>query len=109
MLGIETSWTATAIDGDPGIGSGSLSVSRAVGGEFLLNLSVGPPGGAPENFIYPEFPCRLVTLWFRAGRTRIAMPTVDSRLKRVSRFRRVRSGPAVTGPGAGCRGVGWRG
>lgn len=33
-----------------------LSVSRIVGGEFLLNLSAGPPGGAPENFTYLEFP-----------------------------------------------------
>jgi hypothetical protein len=33
-----------------------LSVSRTVGGEFLLNLSVGLPGGAPENFTYLEFP-----------------------------------------------------
>jgi hypothetical protein len=38
VLVIETSWPAT------------------VGGEFLLNLSVGPPGGAPENFTYLEFP-----------------------------------------------------
>ncbi len=33
-----------------------LSVSRTVGGESLLNLSVGPLGGAPENFTYLEFP-----------------------------------------------------
>jgi hypothetical protein len=33
-----------------------LSVSRAAGGEFLLNLSVGPPDGAPEDFTYLEFP-----------------------------------------------------
>jgi hypothetical protein len=39
-----------------GIVSGMLSVSRTVGGEFLFNLSVGPPGGAPENFIYLKFP-----------------------------------------------------
>jgi hypothetical protein len=56
VLVIETSWPATTIDGDPGIVSGMLSVSRTVGGEFLLNLSVGPPGGAPENFTYLEFP-----------------------------------------------------
>jgi hypothetical protein len=52
---------------------------------------------------------RLVTLWLGAGRTRIATPTVASRPGRVSRFRRVRSGPAAMGPGAGRRGVGWRG
>ena len=48
VLVIETSWPATTIDGDPGIVSGMLSVSRTVGGEFLLNLSVGPPGGQGE-------------------------------------------------------------
>jgi hypothetical protein len=53
LLVIETSWPGTTIDGDPRIVSGLLSVSRAAGGEFLLNLSVGPPDGAPEDFI-PE-------------------------------------------------------
>lgn len=52
-VAIETSWPATTIDGDHGIVSGMLSVSRTV--EFLLNLSVGPPGGAPENYTYLEF------------------------------------------------------
>lgn len=47
--------------------------------------------------------------WLRVGRTRIATPTVDSRPGWVSRFRRVRSGPAAVGPGVGRRGVGWRG
>jgi hypothetical protein len=56
VLVIETSWPATTIDGDPGVVSGMLSVSRTVGGEFLLSLSVGPPGGAPENFTYLGFP-----------------------------------------------------
>ncbi len=56
VLTIETSWPVTTIGGEPGIVSGTLSVSRAAGGEFLLNLSVGPPGGAPENFTYLEFP-----------------------------------------------------
>ncbi len=37
VLVIETSWPATTIDGDPDIVSGMLSVSRTVGGEFLLN------------------------------------------------------------------------
>jgi hypothetical protein len=55
LLVIETSWPGTTIDGDPRIVSGMLSVSRA-GGEFLLNLSVGPPDGAPEDFTYLEFP-----------------------------------------------------
>jgi hypothetical protein len=55
LLVIENSWPGTTIDGDPGIVSGMLSVSRAAGGEFLLNLSVGPAGGAPEDFTYLEF------------------------------------------------------
>ena len=59
LLVIETSWPGTTIDGDPGIVSGMLSVSRAAGGEFLLNLSVGPSGGAPEAFTYLEFPLSL--------------------------------------------------
>ncbi len=56
LLVIETSWPGTTIDGDPQIVSGMLSVSRAAGGEFLLNLPVGPPDGAPEDFTYLEFP-----------------------------------------------------
>jgi hypothetical protein len=56
VLVIGTCWPATTIDGDPGIVSGMLSVGRTVGGEFLLNLSVGPLGGAPENFSCLEFP-----------------------------------------------------
>jgi hypothetical protein len=56
LLLIETSWPGTTIDGEPGIMAGSLSVSRAAGDEFLLNLSVGPRGGAPEVFEYVEFP-----------------------------------------------------
>jgi hypothetical protein len=43
---IETSWPGTTIDGEPGIVSGQLGVNRAVGGEFHLNLAVGPSGGA---------------------------------------------------------------
>jgi hypothetical protein len=56
LLVIETSWPGTTIDGGPGIVSGMLSVGRAAGGGFLLNLSVGPSGGAPEGFTYIEFP-----------------------------------------------------
>ena len=56
LLVIENSWPGTTIDGDPHIVSGMLSVSRAEGGEFLLNLSVGPPDGAAEDFTYLEFP-----------------------------------------------------
>jgi hypothetical protein len=56
LLVIENSWPGTTIGSDPGIVSGMLSVSRAAGGEFLLNLSVGPPGGVPEDFTYLEFP-----------------------------------------------------
>ena len=56
LLVIETSWPGTAIGGDLGIVSGVLSVSRCAGGEFLLNLSAGPSGGAPEAVTYLEFP-----------------------------------------------------
>jgi hypothetical protein len=55
LLIIETSWPGTTIDGEPGIVSGRLGVSRAAGGEFHLNLAVGPSGGAPESFDYVEF------------------------------------------------------
>jgi hypothetical protein len=56
FLIIETSWPGTTIDGEPGIVSGTLGVSRAAGGEFHLNLAVEPSGGAPETFDYVEFP-----------------------------------------------------
>ncbi len=56
LLVIETSWPGATMDGDPRIVSGMLSVSRAAGGEFLLNLPVGPPDGAPEDFTHLEFP-----------------------------------------------------
>jgi hypothetical protein len=56
LLIIESAWPGTTIDGEPGIVSGALSVSRAAGGEFLLNLTVGPPGGAPADYSYLEFP-----------------------------------------------------
>lgn len=42
LLVIKTSWPGMTIDGDLGVISGLLSVSRAAGGEFLLDLSVGP-------------------------------------------------------------------
>jgi len=56
VLVIETSWPGTTIDGDPGIVHGSLSISRVAEGGFLLNLTIGPSGGAPEDFDYVEFP-----------------------------------------------------
>lgn len=56
VLVISTAWPATTIDGDPGIVSGTLSVSRAVGGEFLLNVSVGPADAAADDVTYVEFP-----------------------------------------------------
>ncbi len=43
LLVIETSWPCTTIDGDPRIVADLLSVSRATGGGFLLNLSVCSP------------------------------------------------------------------
>jgi hypothetical protein len=56
VLTIDTDWPATTIDGEPGLVSGSLTVSRAVGGEFLLNLVVGPYGARPEECDHVEFP-----------------------------------------------------
>jgi hypothetical protein len=56
LLSIHESWPGTTIDGTPGLVSGSLTVSRAAGGEFLLNLAVGPDGAAPEECDYVEFP-----------------------------------------------------
>jgi len=47
LLVIETSWPGTMIGGEPGIVSGILTVSSGPGGEFLLNLSVGPIDGGP--------------------------------------------------------------
>ena len=56
LLVIETSWPGTMIGGEPGIVSGILTVSSGPGGEFLLNLSVGPIDGGPADCEYVEFP-----------------------------------------------------
>lgn len=56
VLTIDATWPGTTIDGEPGFVSGSLTVSRAAGGEFLLNLAVGPYGARPEECDYVEFP-----------------------------------------------------
>lgn len=56
LLTIRESWPSTTIDGEPGLVSGLLTVSRAAGGEFMLNLSVGPLGGTREDCDYVEFP-----------------------------------------------------
>ena len=56
VLTIHESWPGTTIDGEPGLVSGVLTVTRAAGGEFLLNLAVGPYGAAPEECDYVEFP-----------------------------------------------------
>jgi hypothetical protein len=45
----------------------------------------------------------------RCGGSSTSGESFTARPWRVSRFRRVRSGPAATGPGAGRRGVGWPG
>lgn len=55
LLIIHESWPGTTIGGEPGIVSGMLAVSRD-GGGFMLNLAVGPQGGAPEECDYVEFP-----------------------------------------------------
>jgi hypothetical protein len=49
VLTIHESWPGTTIDGEPGLVSGVLTVTRAAGGEFLLNLTVGPHGGTPRT------------------------------------------------------------
>jgi hypothetical protein len=56
VLNIDTDWPGTTIDGEPGLVSGSLTVSRAAGGEFLLNLVVGPYGARVEECDHVEFP-----------------------------------------------------
>ena len=55
LLIIRAAWPATTIDGDPGIVSGLLTVSRAIDGGVHLNLAVGPLGGGPEECEYVEF------------------------------------------------------
>jgi hypothetical protein len=56
VLTIHESWPGTTIDGEPGLVSGVLTVSRAAGGEFLLNVAVGPHSGTPEECDFVEFP-----------------------------------------------------
>lgn len=56
VLTIHESWPDTTIDGEPGLVSGVLTVSRAAGGEFLLNVAVGPHDGTPEECDVVEFP-----------------------------------------------------
>lgn len=56
VLTIATSWPTTTTGGEVGIVPGKPSLSRAVCGEVLLNLSSGPPGGALEDFTYLKFP-----------------------------------------------------
>jgi hypothetical protein len=55
VLVIDESWPGTTIDGEPGLVSGLLSVTRAVSGGFLLNLVVGPFGARPEECGHVEF------------------------------------------------------
>lgn len=55
ILIINESWPATTIDGEPGLVSGMLGLSRAAGGEFVLNLAVGPDGVGPEECDHVEF------------------------------------------------------
>lgn len=56
VLTIRESWPGTTIDGEPGLVSGVLTVTCTAGGEFMLNLAVGPHGGTPEEYDYVEFP-----------------------------------------------------
>jgi hypothetical protein len=56
ILTIDAAWPGTTMDGEPGLVSGSLTLSRAAGGEFLLNLAVGRYEAGPEECDYVEFP-----------------------------------------------------
>jgi hypothetical protein len=56
VLTINASWPGTTFSGEPGLVSGSLTLSRTAGGEFLLNLVVGPDEGGPADCEYLEFP-----------------------------------------------------
>jgi hypothetical protein len=56
VLTIQQSWPGTTIDGEPGLVSGVLTVTRTAGGEFMLNLAVGPHSGTSEECDYVEFP-----------------------------------------------------
>jgi hypothetical protein len=56
VLTIQQSWPGTTIHGEPGLVSGVLTLSRAAGGEFLLNLAVGPLEATAEECDYVEFP-----------------------------------------------------
>lgn len=55
LLVISNAWPATTIDGDPGVVGGLPSLSRAADGEYLLDISVGPHGGAPEEGDHVQF------------------------------------------------------
>jgi hypothetical protein len=56
LLAIRESWPGTTTEGEPGLVSGLPTISRAAGGEFKLNLPVGPLGGPAEDYDYVEFP-----------------------------------------------------
>jgi hypothetical protein len=52
---LETAWPGTTIDGHVGIVSGTLSMSRSVNGQLLMNLAIGLFSGEPEDFHQVEF------------------------------------------------------
>jgi hypothetical protein len=56
VLSINDTWPGTTIDGEPGIVSGTLTVSRSAGGGLVLDLVVGPAHGAAKDCDYVEFP-----------------------------------------------------
>ncbi len=55
LLVITNAWPATTLAGDPAVVSGLLSLSRSEAGEFLLDISVGPHHGAPEEHDHVQF------------------------------------------------------
>jgi hypothetical protein len=55
LLELHSSWPGTTIDGEPGIVSGILGLSRGPGGEAFLHLVVGSAGAPPEECDHVEF------------------------------------------------------
>jgi hypothetical protein len=55
VLVINESWPGANIDGEPGLVSGLLTVTRTAGNGFLLNLVVGPLGVGPTECDHVEF------------------------------------------------------
>jgi hypothetical protein len=55
LLVVRSDWPAATIAGEPGIVSGSLSLSADVDGSASLHLVVGPAGAPNEECDHVEF------------------------------------------------------